>query len=90
MTGTLTATAVRVGLHVLLVPDGKPIPDDAIVYGPALADLVYRTFYASTHCRQGHRKPAGGRWCLWGGECRPGYMTRGALDAVAWTWGEPA
>jgi hypothetical protein len=49
----LRCTSVRIGSRLVLVPDGQPIVAD-VVYGPAPAELVYRTFYEATHCPNGH------------------------------------
>jgi hypothetical protein len=49
----LRATAVLVGMRVLLIPDGQPIPDGAHVYGPATVEAVRRTFYPD-RCKNGH------------------------------------
>lgn len=85
----LRATSVRVGLRVMLIPEGQPIPDGAIVYGKAPADCVYRAFYEDTRCRNGHEKietSAGAqcRYVLKGWGCGP--HRPGAL----WPMGVPA
>ena len=95
MSGLLEATAVRVGMRVMLYPAGQPIPEDAVVYGPAKAARVYETFYEATHCPHGHlraeyerryrRSDGNGRM---GSACRA--CAPGAEKAAEWSWGAPA
>lgn len=91
----LRATAVRVGLRVLLIPVGKPIPAGAVVYGPAKMERVYETFYEETHCPHGHlranyerkvrRDDGNGRMST---VCRG--CNRDKVLPASWPWGAPA
>lgn len=91
--GLLTATAVRVGMKAILIPNDQPIPDGAVVYGKASREVVYQTFYEATHCRQGHPRIPGLGVCRFQlqGSCSPSRARRGrSLLGVDWTWGVPA
>lgn len=75
----LTASAVRVGMHVLLIPDGQPIPEGAVVYGKATEQAVYQTYYEATHFPCGHDRSEQNSYrtqrvtCATCRTCRPGY-----------------
>lgn len=84
---TLTATAVRIGAQVFLIPHEQPIPDDAIVYGKATAEAVYATFYEATHCRRGHPRVEGPKRCI---AEQLAHCDAYEARFEAWTWGAPA
>lgn len=92
----LRATAVRVGMRVVLVPVDQPMPNDvAVVYGPATRDAVYDTFYRDTHCPNGHVRDGNRRQVQYRGKlrdyCAPCVDDRSRGETVTdWTWGEPA
>lgn len=84
----MRATAVRVGMRALLIPEGQALPDGAVMYGEAGAEQVYETFFADDYCRRGHPRrlmPWGAFVCVYGtGNC----MQAAELQDVWSLWDE--